>query len=168
IISLLPFNHHQKVTAVSGVLGVIVYTAIHGLTALFGKFEKSAEKGVNVGAQVGMAAFISLLYLEVLDATFSFDSVLGAFAVTADIIVIAVGLGVGALWVRSLTVFMVRRRTLSNYKYIEHGAHYTIAILAGILFVSLFVSVPEVITGMSGIGVIVASIIASSQALAKK
>ncbi|HUC89292.1 MAG TPA: DUF475 domain-containing protein, partial [Patescibacteria group bacterium] len=44
IISLLPFNHHQKVTAVSGVLGVIVYTAIHGLTALFGKFEKSAEK----------------------------------------------------------------------------------------------------------------------------
>jgi hypothetical protein len=108
------------------------------------------------------------MYLEVLDATFSFDGVLGAFAITSDVIIIAVGLGVGAFWVRSLTVYMVRRGTLGNYKYIEHGAHYTIGILASILFLSLFISVPEVITGLAGIGVIIASIIASRQAMDAK
>ena len=102
-----------------------------------------------------------------LDATFSFDSVLGAFAVTADVILIAIGLGVGALWVRSLTVFMVRRGTLGNYLYIEHGAHYTIFALAMILFASLFINVPEVITGVAGIGIIISSIIASKQAANK-
>lgn len=167
IVSLLPFNHHGGTTAIAGVMGVVVYTVIHTLTSLFSKVEKKEmKKSSSAGAQVGMAAFISFLYLETLDATFSFDSVLGAFAVTSDIILIAVGLGVGALWVRSLTVFMVRRETLSSYKFIEHGAHYTIAILAGILFFSLFVNVPEVITGLTGIGVIVASIISSRQALA--
>jgi len=42
-------------------------------------------------------------------------------------------LGVGALWVRSLTVFMVRRGTLNEYIYLEHGAHYTVAVLAFVL-----------------------------------
>ncbi len=165
-VSILPFNHHGSTTAVAGALGVLVYTIIHGLTAFFGKLEKKETRKTHVGTQVGTAAFVSFLYLETLDATFSFDSVLGAFAVTSDIILIAIGLGVGALWVRSLTVFMVRRKTLNSYKYIEHGAHYTIAILAGILFLSLFVTVPEVITGLAGIGVIIASIIASRQAIA--
>jgi hypothetical protein len=101
----------------------------------------------------------------VLDATFSFDSVLGAFAVTKDVVLIALGLGVGAFWVRSLTIFMVRRGTLANYRYIEHGAHYTIGILAIILFLSIIIKVPEIITGLTGIGIIIASIVASRQAL---
>jgi hypothetical protein len=83
-------------------------------------------------------------------------------------VLIAIGLGVGAMWVRSLTIFMVRRKTLGNYKYIEHGAHYTIFILACILFTSLFIRIPEVITGFAGIGVIISSIIASRQAMTAK
>lgn len=169
-ISLLPFNHHPKETFIAGVAGIVTYTVIHGLTSVFGKIqERDAAKMKRTANQAvvytGMAAFISFLYLEVLDATFSFDSVLGAFAVTSDVILIAMGLGIGALWVRSLTIFMVRRQTLGNYKYIEHGAHYTIFILACILFFSLFVHIPEVITGFAGIGVIISSIIASRQAM---
>jgi hypothetical protein len=160
-VSLLPANHHKKETFIAGLLGVVAYSVIHGLTEWFGKVQQRRMKGATY---VGVAAFVSFLYLEVLDATFSFDSVLGAFAVTYDVVLIAIGLGVGALWVRSLTVFMVRRGTLGSYKYIEHGAHYTIGILACILFVSLFIRVPEVITGLTGIGIIIASIIASRQA----
>ncbi len=164
-VALLPFNHHKRETIVAGIAGIVIYSIIHGLTELFGRIQKRQSRGA---IHVGMAAFISFMYLEVLDATFSFDSVLGAFAVTLDVVLIAVGLGIGALWVRSLTVFMVRRGTLANYKYIEHGAHYTIAILGCILLCSIFIEVPEVITGLAGIGIIVASIIASRQALAHR
>src|SRR5690606_21345166 len=101
-------------------------------------------------------------------ASFSFDGVLGAFAVTKDVVLIAIGLGVGALWVRSLTVFMVRRGTLDSYKYIEHGAHYTITVLSAVLILSIFINVPEVIAGLAGLGIIGSSIIASRQALAAK
>jgi len=165
LLSAVPANHHKKETLIAGVLGVLVYSVTHGFTEFFGRVQKRRSKGMTY---VGAAAVISLLYLEVLDATFSFDSVLGAFAITYDVVLIAVGLGVGALWVRSLTVFMVRRGTLGSYKYIEHGAHYTIGSLGCILFISLFVNVPEVITGLSGVGIIIASIIASRQALHDK
>ena len=103
-----------------------------------------------------------------LDITFSFDGVLGAFAVTGDVVLIAIGLGVGALWVRSLTVYMVRRGTLETMLYVEHGAYYAITILASLMLLSIFVNVPDLIAGLTGVGVIVASIIASRQALAAK
>ncbi|HJQ08594.1 MAG TPA: DUF475 domain-containing protein [Candidatus Saccharimonadales bacterium] len=166
VVWALPFNHHKSDTLVAGVLGIVTYAAIHGLTGYFARAQERKAKGVLV--YTGMAGFVSLMYLEVLDASFSFDSVLGAFAVTKDVVLIALGLGVGALWVRSLTIFMVRRGTLNNYRYIDHGAHYTIGILAIILLLSIFITIPEVITGLAGVGVIVASILASRQALQAK
>lgn len=163
VLALLPFNQHKEETIVAGAIGIVVFSAIHWLTNFFEKVQDRRTKGLTV--RVGMAAFISFLYLEILDASFSFDSVLGAFAVTKDVVLIAIGLGVGAFWVRSLTIFMVRRGTLQNYKFIDHGAHYTIGVLAAILLLSLFIQVPEVITGLTGIGIITASIIASRQAM---
>lgn len=165
VAAALPMNHEKPETLIAGTLGIVVYSVIHGLTGIFGRAQEKRMKGATY---VGLAAFTSFLYLEVLDATFSFDSVLGAFAVTKDVVLIALGLGVGAFWVRSLTIFMVRRGTLNNYRYIEHGAHYTIGILACILFLSIVLKVPEVITGLTGIGIIVASIIASRQAMERK
>jgi hypothetical protein len=162
-ISMLPFNHHKKDTLLAGLLGVAVYALIHFATSYFEKIQERQTR--NAATHTGMAAFISFLYLEILDASFSFDGVLGAFAVTKEVVLIAVGLGVGALWVRSLTIFMVRRGTLNNYRYIEHGAHYTIGILALLLLVSLFYDVPEVIAGAAGLGVIGSSILASRQAM---
>jgi uncharacterized protein len=161
--ALVPLNDQKVQTLVAGVLGIIAYTIVHGLTELFGRAQERRSRGATY---VGFAALTSFLYLELLDATFSFDSVLGAFAVTKDVILIALGLGIGAFWVRSLTVFMVRRGTLGHYRYIEHGAHYTIGILACILFLSIIVEVPQVITGLTGVGIIAASIIASRQAVA--
>jgi hypothetical protein len=164
VVWALPFNHHKKETLVAGAIGIAIYSAIHFLTSHFEKIQRR-NMGKKIEVQVGMAAFVSFMYLEILDASFSFDSVLGAFAVTKDIVLIAIGLGVGALWVRSLTIFMVRRGTLNNYRYIDHGAHYTITVLATILLLSIFVRVPEVITGLTGVGIIGASILASKQAL---
>ena len=112
----------------------------------------------------GKAAFFMFLYLEVLDASFSFDGVIGAFAITTDPIVIAIGLGVGALYVRSITVYLVRKGTLSEYRYLEHGAHWAIGALAILLFVTMGVEIPEVVTGLIGVVIIAASVVASVRA----
>jgi uncharacterized protein len=162
IAAAMPFNHQPKDTVVAGTIGVLTYSIVHAASEYFARVQK--RKAGN-GLRVGMAGFISFMYLEVLDASFSFDGVLGAFAVTKDVVLIAIGLGVGALWVRSLTIFMVRRGTLDSYKFIEHGAHYTIGILAGILIFSIFVHIPEVIAGLVGVGIIGSSIVASRQAM---
>ena len=88
------------------------------------------------------------LYLEVLDASFSFDGVIGAFAITNDIVLMALGLGIGAMYVRSLTVYLVRQGTLDDYVYLEHGAHYAIGALAVILLVTIQYEINEIITGL--------------------
>jgi hypothetical protein len=104
------------------------------------------------------------MYLQVLDASFSFDGVIGAFAITNEILLIAAGLGIGAIWVRSMTVFMVRRGTLDTYKFLEHGAHYAVLVLALTMLLGLLIDIPEVLTGVLGLGLIAASIVASRQA----
>ena len=97
---------------------------------------------------MGKAAFFLFLYLEVLDASFSFDGVIGAFAITSDPIIIAIGLGIGAMFIRSLTVFLVKKGTLSEYVYLEHGALWAIGALAVILLITIEYEVPEVVTGL--------------------
>jgi hypothetical protein len=109
----------------------------------------------------GKAAFFLFLYLEVLDASFSFDGVIGAFAISQDIFVIATGLGVGALYIRSLTVYLVRQGTLNDYVYLEHGAHWAIGALAVLLLVTIKYEIPEVVTGLIGVGFIIAAFISS-------
>lgn len=163
LVAILPWNHDKRETITAGILGIIIYSALHGLTEVMGKLH--AKRNPSGAPATGLIAFLSFLYLEVLDASFSFDGVIGAFAITNSVVLIAAGLGVGALWVRSLTIFMVRRGTLGNYKYIEHGAHYTVAVLAALLFVSIMYDVPEVITGLAGLGIIASSVIASRQAV---
>ena len=110
---------------------------------------------------VGKAAFFLFLYLEVLDASFSFDGVVGAFAITSNIFEIALGLGIGAMYIRSLTVYLVRKGTLDDYVYLEHGAHYAIGALAMILMVSIKHEIPEIVTGLIGVAFILASLTSS-------
>jgi uncharacterized protein len=150
----------------SGVGGLITYLLVGGLSGFFeNKLEEEEEReheaeeaALKSGKQVkpialaGKAAFFMFLYLEVLDASFSFDGVIGAFAITNDIVLMAIGLGVGAMYVRSLTVYLVRQGTLDDYVYLEHGAHYAIGALATILLVTIRFEVDELITG--GIGVV--------------
>ena len=99
----------------------------------------------------GIAGFI---YLEVLDASFSFDGVIGAFALTSNMFVIMIGLGVGAMFVRSITLYFVEHKTLSAYRYLEHGAHYAIGVLALIMLLKITMHISEMLTGSIGIALI--------------
>lgn len=159
IIAALPFNPHQSETLVAGGFGILVYVLIHGISELFTRQHEKAEKRANGAVKAtAMAGLASFIYLEVLDASFSFDGVIGAFAVTKDVVLIAAGLGVGALWVRSLTLFIVHRRVLTTYKYLEHAAHYVIGTLATTLLLGLFFDIPEMFVGLFGLLVIAAAI----------
>ncbi|MCB9073568.1 MAG: DUF475 domain-containing protein [Bdellovibrionaceae bacterium] len=97
------------------------------------------------------------LYLEVLDASFSFDGVIAAFAITYNPLLIALGLGIGALFVRSFTVYMVKHRSLDAYIFLENGAFWAIGLLAVIMFVSIRTDVPEIVSGGIGLIIIAAS-----------
>ncbi|MER0479658.1 DUF475 domain-containing protein [Streptomyces sp. Edi2] len=151
----------------SGVAGMITYLVVGGISGYFeAKLEDEDEEGEEAaaapakngtGAAVGLAgkaAFFMFLYLEVIDASFSFDGVIGAFAITNDIFMMALGLGIGAMYIRSLTVFLVRKGTLDDYVYLEHGAHYAIGALAVILLATIKYEIPEVVTGLVGITLI--------------
>lgn len=169
ILALLPMNEHPVETIVAGGLGIASYTVLHLFIRIFEYIKSRVEKRApntkgKPKPQTGIVAFTSFIYLMMIDTSFSLDSVIGAFAITTNIILIAVGLGIGAFWVRSLTVFMVRRGTLNNYRYLEHGAHYTVFVLAGVMLLGIFWHVPEVIAGVVGIGVIGSAIVASVEA----
>ena len=110
-----------------------------------------SQEALAGAAKGGLGAF---LYLEVLDASFSFDGVIGAFALSQNLFVIAIGLGIGAMYVRSLTILLVERGTLAQYRFLEHGAFYAILILAVIMYVQSLVHIPEVITGLGGAALI--------------
>jgi hypothetical protein len=94
----------------------------------------------------------------VLDASFSFDGVIGAFAITNDVVIIMLGLAIGAMFVRSLTVYLVERGTLDEFVFLEHGAHYAIGILALIMFASVKYEIAEWFTGLSGVAFIAVSL----------
>jgi hypothetical protein len=150
---------------ISGIAGLITYMVVGGLSGYFEdrleaeeerehEEEEEAERSGKKKSPVvlaGQAAFFMFLYLEVLDASFSFDGVIGAFAISNDIVLMALGLGIGAMYVRSLTVYLVRQGTLDDYVYLEHGAHYAIGALAVILMVTIQYQINEVITGLVGV-----------------
>jgi hypothetical protein len=138
----------------AGVVGVLVYVGVDWLSGLL-ESKESAESGeAGVGKLVAQGSIGGFLYLEVLDASFSFDGVIGAFAITNDVVIIMLGLAIGAMFVRSLTVYLVNKGTLDEFVYLEHGAHYAIGILAVIMFASIGYEIPEWFTGLSGIAFI--------------
>ncbi|AZG44444.1 DUF475 domain-containing protein [Gordonia insulae] len=169
----------RSTVLISGLLGLITYILVDGLSSLFqqeqpGGGEAVAEPTPAAGptrgptpvtVAAGKAGFFMFLYLEVLDASFSFDGVIGAFAITPDPILIALGLGfIGAMFVRSITIYLVRQGTLGEYRYLEHGAHWAIGALAVILLLSIHFHINEVVTGLVGVAFIGASLVSSVRA----
>ena len=96
-----------------------------------------------------------------LDASFSFDGVIGAFALTNNLMLIAIGLGIGAMYVRSMTIMLVEKETLSAFRFLENGAFWSILALSLIMFAQSLVHVSEVLTGLLGAGIIALSLISS-------
>jgi hypothetical protein len=151
----------------SGFIGLVTYLVVSSLDSFFDEEDddeeddaESAQARTSSGQAVatfGKAGFSTFLYLEVLDASFSFDGVIGAFAISTNVIVIAAGLGIGAVFVRSMTVYLVRQGTLAEYRYLEHGAHWAIGALALILLLELEFHISEFVTGLLGLGFILAA-----------
>jgi len=143
----------------SGVAGVIIYLLVDGVTKWLETKEDESTK--HFATTVRGSGLIGFLYLELIDASFSLDGVLGAFALSKDILIITIGLSIGAMFVRSLTIMLVEKKTLSEYLYLEHGAHWAIGALAIIMLISSFHTVPEVVTGLIGLAFIVMALISS-------
>lgn len=140
-------GEERNVFMASAIYGLLTYL----LVDVVGGFLDATQETSKAAAQGGFGAF---LYLEVLDASFSFDGVIGAFALSQNLFVIAIGLGIGAMYVRSMTIMLVERGTLAEYRFLEHGAFYAILILSVIMYFQTLVHIPEVITGLGGAGLI--------------
>jgi hypothetical protein len=147
----LPDPQTKLTCLLSGLLAIGIYMTIEAFSGLF-----DTETGCE-----NRRGLMALLYLEVLDASCSFDGVIGAFALTTNILLIMVGLGIGAFAIRSLTLYLVRGGTLKQYIYLEHGANYGIGALAVIMLANIFYDVPEPITGMIGLSFIGMSLLSS-------
>ncbi len=129
----------------AGILGILTFLGVQAIGDLLSHEGSGGSTTTKVAGTVGLGGFI---YLEVLDASFSFDGVIGAFAVSNNLLLITLGLGIGAIFVRSLTVFLVQHKTLDKYAYLEHGAFYAILVLASIMFLDSLIHVPEYITAI--------------------
>jgi len=148
---------------VAGISGLILFVIVDSMDSLFEEEEQLVEEGqVGLTSEVlKKSGIVSFIYLEVLDASFSFDGVIGAFAITQDVVIIMLGLAIGAMFVRSLTVYLVNKGTLDDYVFLEHGAHYAIGVLAGIMLVSMRYHISEVVTGLVGAILVALSVISS-------
>lgn len=138
----------------AALMGVLVFLGIDAVSRMLDAHNQLA----SAATKGGLGAF---LYLEVLDASFSFDGVIGAFALTQNLFLIAIGLGIGAMYVRSMTIVLVNNGTLSEFRYLEHGAFYSVFALAVIMLLQSSVHVPEVISGLLGAVIITTSFAAS-------
>jgi hypothetical protein len=154
LISLLLPQDEALTFMVSGCLGLVTFIAVEALGTLLELRERAlALQGAIVRSGLG-----GFLYLNILDASFSFDGVIGAFALSNNMIVIALGLSIGAMFVRSMTIMLVQKGTLAKYRFLEHGAFWAIIALSVIMLLSARFHIPETITGLIGAALIGASL----------
>lgn len=147
---------YETIVLVASITGIMLHIALDLTGRYFTRHQSTAAH------LTGMAAFASFLYLNVLDASFSLDGVIGAFAITNSVVLIMAGLGVGALWVRSLTIYLVQHKTLGRYQYLEHGAHWAILALGAVMLIKLYhVEPPEWFTGSIGLIFVITAVVTS-------
>ena len=152
----LTHSSDERATVLTaGLLGLVTYLVVNGLSRAFRPSSvDAATPDSGLAVATGKAGLMLFLYLEVLDAAFSFDGVTGAFAITSDPIIIALGLGlVGSMFVRSTTIYLVRQEALDRYVYLEHGAHWAIGVLSVIMLLSIEprFEIPQPVTGLVGV-----------------
>jgi hypothetical protein len=147
-------QHHATVL-IASICAMALHIGLELLSAAMG----GHKKHLQVKHKVGLAALASFIYLEILDASFSLDGVIGAFALTSDVIIIMAGLGAGAVWVRAMTIHLVRTNALAKYIFLEHGAHWAIAFLGSVMLLKLYhIELPEWLVGSLGLIFIAAAI----------
>lgn len=160
VVAVAALVQEHTATLVAGIVGIALFVLIENFTHRLTKGIKGSSAALG-----GAALFV---YLNILDAAFSLDGVVGAFALTTQILIILAGLGIGAYFVRTFTVYLTRRNTIQTLIYLEHGAHWAIFFLAACLFAALFVHVPEALPGGVGLLLAVLSFLSSRKALHRK
>jgi uncharacterized protein len=157
-----PLEHNNLLA-----LGLLVPLFLWSLPALYGAgcfmglrtlLDSCNESGDPTACVIKQQGFMRFLYLEIIDASCSFDGVIGAFAITNNIFMIMIGLGIGATVIRSLTLWLVRGGILAEYPYLEHGAQWAIGALGILMLLSIHQHIPELLIGLTGIGFIGASL----------
>jgi len=148
----------QVAFLMAGGAGVLSFVAAHGLGSLL---QGEDENASGAASRIIKEGIMGLLYLEVLDASCSFDGVIGALAISTNIFIIAIGLGIGAAYVRGMTLQLVEKDTLGEFKYLEHGAFWAIGALAACMFIGVHLEVPQAVTGLIGVASIVAALVCS-------
>jgi uncharacterized protein len=143
--------HESSTFLHAGIFGLLTFLGVELLNHVLDKADAAGQRArADAAGQLAKGGLGAFLYLEVLDASFSFDGVIGAFALTQNLFLIAIGLGIGAMYVRSMTVMLVERETLAEFRYLEHGAFWSILILSVIMFAQTLVHIPEIVTGLIG------------------
>lgn len=146
--ALLQTEENTNRFVIGAILGMLAFTAVNALAQILDQDVAAIAKS---GVRAGLGGF---LYLEVIDASFSFDGVIGAFALTSNLFLIAIGLGIGAMYVRALTIMIVDKQTLARFRYLEHGAFYSVLVLSIALLLQSVIHVPELIIGLTGVSLI--------------
>lgn len=117
---------------------LLTFAALVGATAFFitSGFKRSAEEQEKKLLGSRASDISKLLYLEVLDSTFSVDGVIGAFAFTVSVPLIFLGNGIGAFVVRYVTIKGVN--TVKKFRYLKNGAMYSVGILGLVMILESF------------------------------
>jgi hypothetical protein len=119
----------NTMAAFAAVIGSTAFFIVHG-------FRQNAEEQERKMLSGTMSDWSKIFYLEVIDATFSIDGVIGAFAFTLSVPLIIIGNGIGALVVRQITVSNVDK--IKNYLFLKNGAMYSIFFLGTIMVLDGF------------------------------
>jgi uncharacterized protein len=146
LISLMLEPAEALTFIVAGILGLVAFIAVEAISTIL-EMREHAMKLQGAVVRSGLGGF---LYLNILDASFSFDGVIGAFALSNNMVIIALGLSIGAMFVRSMTIHLVQKGTLAEYRYLEHGAFWAIIVLGAIMLLSARFHIPEAVTGLIG------------------
>lgn len=128
---------------------MMAFSAVIGSTAFFitHGFKENAERGEKklLSLDNKMSDISKILYLEIIDMTFSIDGVLGAFAFTLSVPLILIGNGLGAFVLRKFTVSNIER--IKKYAYLKNGAMYSVFVLGIIMLADSFgVEIPSYIS----------------------
>jgi hypothetical protein len=150
-------GHEFFMAALAGMITFGVIEIIKHL--LEGATDEATANTVGTVAKAGLGAFI---YIEILDSAFSADGVLAAFAISSNVFVIAAGLGIGAMFVRSMTVMLDATGTLKTYQYLETGAFWSIGFLSASIMIEPFLEIPDYMIALTSVSIIIASVIHSA------
>lgn len=151
-------SSNQAQVLAAGAIGLLTFVVMQGITS-------TLDIKAGAVARGGAALFV---YLNILDSAFSLDGVVGAFALTTVMPIIFVGLGIGAYFVRAVTLFLVRHHALDELRYLEHGAHWAILGLGLSMLVGIVAHVPEAVTGLIGLVFVVLAYVSSRRAVARR